>query len=164
MKEERRKILESSEWKVGAWWILVIVFLVSACATGEGIESHNAWVRNALQGENTAIYLILHNHTDVDDAVIGVSTDVANFAELHLTEVNNDVMQMNLLESVEILADGEVEFKTGSYHIMLVDLKQDLKVGDEITVTFDFENYADLTVNVPVQDSAETMEHDHSHP
>lgn len=154
--------MESGKWKIGGIFLLLI--LLSACATGEGIESHEAWVRSANQGENTAIYLILHNHTNVDDQLIGVSTDVASAVELHLTEVNNDVMQMNLLESIEILADDEVEFKTGSYHIMLVDLKKDLEVGDEITVTFDFEHYADVPVIVPVQDSAETMEQNHSHP
>lgn len=163
MENRTLRLGSGRAWKVGSL-ILLIVFFLSACDTGEGIESHEAWVRSALQGENTAAYLILHNHTDVDDALIGISTEAANAVELHLTEVTNDVMRMNLLESIEILADDEVEFKTGSYHIMLVDLKQDLKAGDEITVTFDFENYADVTVNVPVQDSAETMEHDHSQP
>lgn len=151
--------VESRKWKV--LLVLTVVFVLSACSSGTGLESHEAWVRSALKGENTAMYLILHNHTDVDDALIGVSADVASVVELHVTTVTNDVMQMSLLESIEIPAGDEVEFVTGSYHIMLVDLKQDLKVGDEIMVTFDFEHYADVTVNVPVQDSAQTMEHNH---
>ncbi len=168
MKEERgKKFVESDalslskgrKWKVVG--LILLMILLSACASGEGIESHEAWVLSALQGENSAIYVILHNHTNVDDKLISVSTDVANAVELHLTTVTNDVMSMSPLESVEILAGDEVEFKTGSYHIMLVDLKQDLKAGDEITVTFNFEHYPAVTVNVPVQDSAETMEHQH---
>jgi periplasmic copper chaperone A len=162
MKDEwQKKILKNRKWKVA---FLLGILLLGACSTGNGIEAHEAWVRNANQGENTAIYLILHNHTNVADKLIRVSTDVASFVELHLTEVTNDVMRMSPLESIEILAGDEIEFKSGNYHIMLVDLKQDLKVGDEITVTFDFENYADVIINVPVQESAETMEQNHSHP
>lgn len=164
MEEERGKKIENRKWKMGMFFLQMLTFLISACASGEGIEAHEAWVRSTLQGENTAIYLILHNHTDVNDALIGVSTEVANAVELHLTEVTNDVMHMSPLESVVIVADDEVEFKTGSYHIMLINLKQDLNAGDEITVTFDFENYQDITINVPVQDSAETVEDDHPHP
>lgn len=162
MKEERgKKVLKNRKWKVVFLWG---IFLLTACSTGEGVDAHETWVRSANQGENSAVYLILHNHTNVDDSLIGVSTDVATAIELHLTEIVNDVMRMSPLESVEILVDGEVEFKTGSYHIMLIDLKRDLKAGDEITVTLDFENYPDVTVNVPVQDSAETLEHDQHNP
>ncbi|NJN79746.1 MAG: copper chaperone PCu(A)C [Anaerolineales bacterium] len=141
--------------------ILTGILLLSACSTGEGIEPHEAWVRNAKQGENGAVYMILHNHTKIDDALLSVSTDVANAVELHLTEVTNDVMQMSPLESIEIPADAEIEFKSGGHHIMLVDLKKDLNVGDEITITLHFENYQDVIVTVPVKESAEE---EHHHP
>ncbi len=152
--------MERRRWKVKILIFLVVVFL-SACATGEGVESHEAWVRNANQGETTAVYMILHNHTDVNDDLIGVSTDVAEAAELHLSAVQNDVMTMTPQERIEIPADGEVVLESGGYHIMLIGLKQDLQVGDEITITLNFENYPDVTVTVPVKESAE--EHQ-SHP
>ncbi|MBL8097630.1 MAG: copper chaperone PCu(A)C [Anaerolineales bacterium] len=154
MKEERRK-------KKVLILFLVVVLLLGACATGEGVESHEAWVRNANQGEITAVYMILHNHTDVDDALLGVSTDVAEAAELHLSAVQNDVMTMTQQERIEIPAGDEVVLESGGYHIMLINLKQDLQVGDEITITLNFENYPDVMVTVPVKDSAE--EHQ-SHP
>jgi copper(I)-binding protein len=151
--------VESRKWKVVILF-LVALFLLSACATGEGIEPHEAWVRSANQGETTAVYMILHNHTNIDDALIGVSTDVAEAAELHFTEVNNDVMQMSPVARIEIPAGGEVEFKSGSYHIMLVGLKRDLNIGDEITITLQFENYQDVVVTAPVKESG-SESHDH---
>ncbi|MBX3035436.1 MAG: copper chaperone PCu(A)C [Anaerolineales bacterium] len=161
MKEEIRKSkVASGKWKVGGIFLLMLFTLI-ACATGEGVEPHEAWVRSAKQGEITAVYLILHNHTNVDDALIGVSTDVAEAAELHLSEVNNDVMTMAPQERIEIPAGGEVALESGEYHIMLIGLKKDLQIGDEITITLHFENYPDVTVTVPVKDSAE--EHQ-SHP
>lgn len=150
--------MENRKWKVV---IFLIVFLLSACATGEGVEPHEAWVRSARQGENSAVYLILHNHTDIDDALIGVSTDVAEAAELHLSAVNNDVMTMTPQDRIEIPAGDEVALESGGYHIMLIGLKQDLNVGDEITLTLHFENYQDVVFTVPVKDSAGDEGHGH---
>ena len=59
-------------------------------------------------------------------------------------------MEMIKQESVVLPADGEVEFKPGSYHVMLIGLKQDLKAGDEITLTLHFKNHEDITLTVPV--------------
>lgn len=144
--------------------MVLAVILLSACAAGEGIEPHEAWTRNARQGENGSVYLILHNHTDVDDALVSVSTDAAEAVELHLTEVDtNDVMEMTPLASIDIPAGGEVAFETGSYHIMLVNLQKDLNVGDEISIALHFENYQDVTITVPVQESAELEHSDHDH-
>ena len=38
---------------------------------------------------------------------------------------------------------------------MLIGLKQDLNVGDEITITLHFQNSEDVTLTVPVKDAAE---------
>lgn len=152
--------VESRKWQVRSLFF-VGLFLLSACSTSNVIESHEAWVRNANQGEITAVYMILHNHTDIDDAMIGVSTDVAEAAEMHLSEVQNDVMSMIPQERIEIPAGGEVVLEAGGYHIMLIGLKQDLQIGDEISITLHFENYPDVVVTVPVRESAE--EHP-SHP
>lgn len=161
MKEERGKNkMESRKWKVGSL-ILVVAFLLSACSTGEGIEAHEAWARTALQGENSAVYLILHNHTEIVDVLINVSSDVASAVELHLSEVTSDVMRMSPLESIEILADDEVQFQSGNYHIMLIGLKKDLNAGDEITITLYFQKYPNIVLNVPVKNSGD--EHQ-SHP
>jgi periplasmic copper chaperone A len=152
--------VESGKRKVASL-ILFLTFLLSACASGEGIEVHEAWVRNAKQSETTAVYMILHNHTDVDDTFVGVSTDVAEAAELHLSEVQNDVMTMTHQKGIEIRAGDEIVLETGGYHIMLIGLKQDLNIGDEITITLHFENYPDVTVAVPVNESGGE---NHGHP
>lgn len=152
--------MENRKWKLGRIFLLMLFTLV-ACANGEGVEPHEAWARSAMAGETTAVYMILHNHTNIDDALIGVSTDVAEAAELHLSEVQNDVMTMTLQERIEIPAGGEVIFENGGYHIMLIGLKQDLRVGDEITLTLDFENYPDVTLVAPVKEVGGEQNHGH---
>lgn len=143
-------------------WLMILGGLaLSGCATGEGVEPHEAWARSAMAGETTAVYMILHNHTNIDDALIGVSTDAAEAAELHLSEVQNDVMRMTLQERIAIPAGGEVVLENGGYHVMLIGLKQDLYVGDEITLTLDFEHYPDVTLVAPVKEVGGEQNHGH---
>ena len=141
--------------------VLAGMLLLSACvATGAGgtdIEAHDYWGRAALKDGNGAAYMLLHNHTEADDELVGVSSDAATAVEIHLSQMSGDgIMQMIPQESIALPADGEVEFKPGSYHIMLIGLKQDLKVGDEITVILHFKNHEDITLTIPVME-AENM-------
>jgi periplasmic copper chaperone A len=134
------------------------LFLSACGATGkEGtdIEAHDYWARAALKDGNSAAYLLLHNHSANDDAVIGVSSDAANATEIHLSRITADgTMEMVKQESVALPADGEVEFKPGSYHVMLIGLKQDLKAGEEITLTLHFKNHEDIMLTVPVLEAS----------
>lgn len=134
------------------------MILLTACGSkGTGIEASDYWARSALKDGNSAAYLLLNNHTDTDDELVGISSDAAAVMEIHLSQMDaNGVMQMIPQESIPLPAGGELELKPGSYHIMMIGLKQDLKAGDNITVTLHFKNHADITLTVPVQE-AENM-------
>ena len=144
---------------------VVGMLLLSACGAvaddashtdGEGVEAHDFWARAALKDGTSAAYMLLHNHGTEDDALIGASSDVAASVEIHLSKMNADgTMEMIPQESIALPADGEVELKPGSYHVMLIGLVKDLNVGDEITVTLDFEHAEDVTLTIPVMDAAD---------
>lgn len=140
-------------------FILAGMFVLSACggmSGGEGIEAHNFWARPGMMDGNSAAYMMVKNFTDADDAVIGASSDVANAVELHLSQMGEDgTMQMIQQEMFDLPARGGIELKPGSYHIMLIGLKQELKVGDEFTLTLHFQNHEDLTLTIPVKDAAD---------
>lgn len=143
--------------------ILAGMLLLSACGTtdagmenGEGIEAHDFWARSALKDGTSAAYMLLHNHSAEDDALTGASSDVAAAVEVHLSKMGADgSMQMIPQESVALPADGEIELKPGSYHIMMIGLVKDLNVGDEITITLHFEKHEDIILTVPVMEAAD---------
>ena len=64
----------------------------------------------------------------------------------------NGVMSMQPQESVPVPAQGTVEFKAGGLHVMLINLNRDLKVGDTFTVTLNFQNAGEITVDVTVKE------------
>lgn len=132
---------------------LAIAFLLGACRTGSGMEVSEAWARPAAQGGNGAIYFVIQNDGPQADELTGVSCEAAEAAEMHESKMDGDVMQMHPLRSIPLPADAEVTFEPGGLHIMLIRLKHDLKLGDEVEVTLHFESFEDLKVLVPVREA-----------
>ena len=60
---------------------------------------------------------------------------------------------MQPIERLEIPAGATVELKPGSYHIMLIGLKQELKAGETIEITLTFEKAGDVKVTAEVRES-----------
>ena len=55
---------------------------------------------------------------------------------------------MRAVRALEVPPGGKLELKPGGYHIMLLDLKQPLKVGDKLPLRLTFENLG--TIDIPV--------------
>ena len=133
--------------------VLTIIVILSGCVAPatEGVEVRAAWARPAAQGGNGAVYFVIRSSEA--DELVGVVSDVAEAVEMHESTMNEDVMEMRQLVSVPLQAGGEVVFEPGGLHIMLVGLKQDLKLGDEFEITLQFRNHEDIQLGVPVQDT-----------
>lgn len=130
---------------------LSLLLVLAACAPTRGIEIHDAWMRPTQQGENGAVYFVIHNHTPTPDEIVGAASDAAAVVEMHESIVTSgDVVQMHEVASVLLESYAEVEFAPGSFHLMLVDLAQEVKAGDEIEVTLKFRDRDDITIQVHV--------------
>ncbi|MEP2030755.1 MAG: copper chaperone PCu(A)C [Paracoccaceae bacterium] len=99
-----------------------------------------------------AAFMMIMNHSDTDDRLIAVSTDVAERAELHTHKEDADgVMQMlHVEEGFSVSAGGMHPLRRGGDHVMLMGLKQSLSHGDMVSVTLTFEKAGDVTVDIPV--------------
>lgn len=103
-------------------------------------------------GSRGVVYLTLLNKGRTSERLIGVQTDVAEHAELHQTIMEEGgLMKMRPVEGgIAIPAGGQTALEPGSYHIMLMNLKQDLKVGDRFALVLTFEQSQPLTVESEV--------------
>lgn len=139
-------------------FIVTGALLLSACGShmSDEVDAKDVWARTGMMGGNSAAYMMLVNGTGQDVELIGASSDAADAVEVHLSQMGADnVMQMIKQDAVEIPSRKMLELKPGSYHIMFIGLKQDLKVGDSITLTLHFNGYEDVTLTVPVKDAAD---------
>ena len=77
-----------------------------------------------------------------EDSIIGgaaapeASWDaVGALVEIHEMAMQGGVMKMRALPALELPAGKAVELKPGGHHVMLFDLKQQIKAGDSVPLT-----------------------------
>ena len=144
--------------------IFAAVLVLSACRAEEGITVHNAWVRPTAQGDNGAVYFVLHNDSTEADELVGASSNVAEAVEIHESSMaaGTDVMKMNQVFSVPLSKGSEIVFEPGGYHVMLVNVSREFQVGETVEVILHFKNHEDVPVNVSVAEFAPSGD-EHSH-
>ena len=117
-----------------------------------GMEGTATVAPEMQNGGTSAIFMTIQNTGDTADRLIRASANVAETVELHRSTVEDGVMRMRPVEAIEIPAGGSVELKPGDYHIMLINLTQDLNVGDQFTATLEFEQAGTIEVEVEVRE------------
>ena len=136
--------------------LLILIFFLlatNACApSNDALTIQDAWARPAIAGENGAAYFVIENGTFADDTLLSVSSEIATATEVHMSMGDaNGVMSMQMQEYVLVPARGQVEFKPGGLHVMCIDLMRDLKEGDTITLTLNFEKAGSKLIEIPVK-------------
>ena len=134
--------------------LTLAVFVINACGGSlSELVIQGAWARPASAGENGAAYFVIENWTMTDDILLSVSSEIASATEVHMSMGDaNGVMSMQMQDSIPVLAKDTVKFEPGGLHVMFVELSQDLKVGDTITLTLNFEKAGSMTVEAPVKE------------
>jgi copper(I)-binding protein len=137
--------------------LMLLVISVSACGGSKGpdIKISNPWARpSPKMATSGAAYMIIENKGGEDDTLIGAESNVSNDTEIHEMVVDeNNVMHMKPVEGqrLTIPAKGKVELKPGGYHIMLINLKHQLKEGEIVHLTLQFEKSGEMKVEAPVK-------------
>ena len=124
----------------------------------------HAWARPTPPGLTvTAVYFGVKNNGKTADRLIGYSSSAAGRTELHETKMEGSMARMRLVESVTIPANGSIKAEPGGLHLMLLDLKQTLAVGQRIPVTLQFARAGSVVVEAVVEDAKQRASDDHSH-
>lgn len=86
------------------------------------------------------------------DRLIGASTPAAASVEVHRSSMDGNVMKMRAIESLDLPAGEEVKLRHGgTLHVMLIGIKEPLKVGDRFPLVLRFERGGQTEVMVWVQ-------------
>jgi len=134
---------------------LFILLLITACAGNpikEDVQIEKIWARPALEGNNSAVYFIIKNNLPTKEKMLSAESTIAEFSEIHLSSNVDGIMKMMEQEFVEIEAGKQLEFKPMSYHVMLINLQQELKVGEKFNLILSFENAGDKEILVEVKE------------
>ena len=80
-----------------------------------------------------------------------MATEAAEQTEIHVMEYKNDRMTMRRVEGLQVPAGGEVALKPGGTHLMLMELRQPLRDGDEVELVLRFGDGTERRTQVPVR-------------
>lgn len=97
------------------------------------------WVRATVPAQK-ATGAFMHLKSDADARLVSAASPVAGVVEIHEMVMDKDVMKMGPVPALDLPAGQDVELKPGGYHVMLMDLRQQVKVGDEVPLTLTIEN------------------------
>jgi periplasmic copper chaperone A len=116
------------------------IALQATAQTAKDVKVEGAWIRTAVEGQSgTGGFMTLTSPAAMK--LIGVTSPVSKIGEVHEMKMEGQVMKMAEVKGgLELPAGKAVELKPGGFHIMLLDLKQSLKVGSEVPVTLTFTN------------------------
>ena len=92
-----------------------------------------------------------------DSKLVEAKSPVAGVVEIHEMAMDNNVMKMRQIPGLALPAGKTVELKPGGYHVMLLDLKAQVKEGDTVPVTLVFEGKDGKRESVEVKAPAKPL-------
>jgi len=97
------------------------------------------WIRGTVpQQMATGAFMQLKSAKNAK--LVEARSPVAGVVEIHEMKLDNNVMRMRAVPALELPAGRMVELKPGGYHVMLMDLKQQMKEGEVVPVTLVIES------------------------
>ena len=120
--------------------------------TSSVMEIKNAWMQPGSLNRNSALFCEIVNNTDKQDTLYEVDSDMAKLVQIHESyKAEGDMMGMRQVDSVIVPAKSTVMFNPGGYHVMLIGLNSDMKIGSKGNAVFKFKNAGEVKVTGEVK-------------
>ena len=115
-------------------FIGALVLSMTAITAQSEVTIKDAWVRATVpQQMATGAFFQIKSSKNV--RLVSVKTPVAGIAEIHEMKMENNVMKMRAMDYLDLPAGKMVELKPGGFHLMLMDLKAQIKPGATVPLT-----------------------------
>ncbi len=118
---------------------LSLCLLAAATLAQAQVTIHAPWVRGTVPMQQ-ASGAFMQLSADKTTRLVAAQSPVAKVAELHEMVMDNNVMKMRQIPGLDIVPGSTLDLKPGGFHIMLIELKQQLKGGDVVPITLIFED------------------------
>ena len=140
-------------------------FSLSAMAD---VAVKDAWVRGTTPAQKATGAFMEITSSDAA-ALLSAASPAAGVVEIHTMKMEDGVMKMRQIPKLDLPAGKGIKLQPGGNHVMLMDLKQQLKKGDVVPITLKIEGkdkqVQTLEIKAEVRDLATpaTMDHGHKH-
>ncbi len=123
--------------------------------TGTDLKVTDVWARASIaSSKNSSAYFKINNPTDKEIVIIAANAPgIANNVELHNSFVDEKgISRMSTIDKVVVPSNSDIEFKPGGMHVMLFDLKGNLKAGEKFTLNLIIENGEPIEIEGEIRD------------
>ena len=112
------------------------VMLATLLALGAQAQTtvKDPWVRGTVANQK-ATGMFAQITSASGGKLVSASSPVAGIVEIHEMAMDGNVMKMRAVAGLDLPAGKAVDLKPGGYHVMLMDLKKELKPGETVSVT-----------------------------
>ncbi len=149
-----------------------VVLATLALASTFAVPAANAqttvkepWVR-ATVAQQKATGAFMQLTSAQGGKLISAQSPAAGVVEVHEMAMDGNVMKMRAVNSLELPAGKAVDLKPGGLHVMLMDLKQQMKAGDSVPLTLVIEGKDGKRETVEVKAQVKALggaDHGHKH-
>jgi copper(I)-binding protein len=113
--------------------VLVLAALLAFAAQAQTTVK-DPWVRGTV-AQQKATGMFAQITSSSGGKLVSASSPVAGVVEIHEMSMDGSVMKMRAVAGIDLPAGKPVDLKPGGYHVMLMDLKKELKAGEMVPVT-----------------------------
>jgi copper(I)-binding protein len=120
---------------------LALATFLAATFTGQAaaqVTVKDPWIR-ATVPQQRATGAFMQLSAPQDTRLVEVKSPIAGVVEIHEMKMENSVMKMRAVTGVDVPAGKAVDLKPGGYHVMLLNLKEQMKDGASVPLTLVFE-------------------------
>ncbi len=156
-------------------WVLVaavILGLVAGCtgaptsAEQPQLSAEGFWIRTTTDAKDatmTAAFGTVVNPGNADVRLVSADCAAAGMVQLHeMVDSGGKKMMSQAKDGLVVPAGSHLHLTPGGYHIMLMQLTQQLPVGEQVELTLHFSDGSTLGVTAPVKEFVEEEDHYHS--
>ncbi|MFL6635114.1 MAG: copper chaperone PCu(A)C [Massilia sp.] len=142
-------------------FVLAAASLITTAAFAQ-VTVGDPWIRATVPAQKTA-GAFMQLRSAKATRLVDVQSPVAGRAEVHQMAMEGQTMRMQKVDGIDLPAGQSVNLSSGGYHVMLFDLKQQLKEGGQVPLTLTFvgadKKRENVTVQVPVKPLTYTAAH-----
>lgn len=111
-----------------------LLFINSPSFAKDSITATQAWVRPTVPGQEvTGAFMTLQSVRNAK--LVKAESAAAETVEIHSMSMHDGVMEMREIKELTLPAGKPVKLAPGGFHIMLINVKKQLREGDTVPFT-----------------------------
>ena len=133
-----------------------LLFAFAPALAAAQVSVKDPWVR-ATVPEQRATGAFMQLTSPAGARLVEARSPAAKTVEIHEMAMVDNVMKMRAVPGVDLPAGKPVDLKPGGYHVMLIDVKSQIKDGDSVPITLVFEGKDKKRETVEVKAAARPL-------